>query len=123
MLGKNLKEILRETNVGDVIQDLEKIIESLVEEYKPISIILTGSLARGRFVRGLSDIDILVITEHSVPDDKRFLLRAVKDIDVEVTVISLEELLSTIRNGNQFYVDAVMYGIEVYGDLLERLTG
>lgn len=39
--------------------ELEGLVEELVGEYRPVAIILAGSLAQGRFVRGLSDVDIL----------------------------------------------------------------
>ncbi len=122
MLRKSLREILEKSSVADALQDLEKLLEDLVEEYRPVSIILAGSLARGRFVRGLSDIDILVVTERSIPKDKRFLLKAVKDVDVEVTVISLDELTKAVKGGNEFYLSALMHGIEVYGNMLEHVA-
>jgi len=35
---------------------------------------MTGSLAKGRFVRGLSDVDILVVVDCPVRDEERFSL-------------------------------------------------
>ncbi|MCC6034089.1 MAG: hypothetical protein LM567_01115 [Desulfurococcaceae archaeon] len=60
-------------------------------ELRPLRIIITGSLGERKFVRGLSDIDILVITDYK-PGDKRFILTSVRDVDVEITVKSTHEL-------------------------------
>ena len=117
MLRRRLAEILDKPNTKDLVEGLEAILLELVERYKPVSILITGSLAKSRFVRGLSDIDILVVTESSVEKHDRFLLRAVKDVNVEVTVYTLDEVVRSIERGNQFIVDAVEEGFEVYGEL------
>lgn len=115
MLRERLGNALRR----ELVEDLEKIVRELIERYRPVSIIIAGSLARGEFVEGLSDIDILVVIEGD-PGKDRFLLRAVGDVDVEITVVGLRELLEAIERGNEFYLQALR-GIEVYGDLRERL--
>jgi len=92
----------------------------LIERFKSLSIILTGSAARGRFVKGLSDVDLLVVVE-SVSDKKRFHLRAAGPANVEITVVGLEELIQAAALGNEFYRRCVEEGVEVYGNLLEEI--
>lgn len=111
---RRLKEILREPNVTDLIPGIEKILREIIELYRPSEIILAGSLARGEFVRGLSDIDLLVIVEQDISDEKRFMLRSVNGVDVEITIVSRRELEQAISSGNSFYIDALKYGVKIY---------
>lgn len=97
----------------DLTEDLKKLINELVREFKPLKIILTGSLAKERFVRGLSDIDILVIVDKVTLED-RFLLKTIKDVNVEITIVSKDEFENAITMGREYYVEAVKWGIVVY---------
>ena len=114
MLRERLREILRGTSAEDLLEPLDELLVRLIERFNPVRILISGSLARRRFVRGLSDIDILVIVDYDIPRDVRFELATVKDVDVEITVISRGELKRALREGRMFYVDAVKYGVEVY---------
>jgi predicted nucleotidyltransferase len=111
-----LEEVLKGTSVEDLIKPLEDLLRSIVEELRPTRILITGSLARKEFVRGLSDIDILVlvVVDYEVPSGKRFMLASVGGVDVEVTVVSRYELEKALDEGREFYVDAVRYGVEVF---------
>jgi len=40
--------------------------------------------------------------------------------DVEITVMSLDELVEAVKRGNQFYREC-LDGMEVYGELLPEL--
>lgn len=111
MLRERLRKILSE----DLIESLEGIVKELINRYDPISIILTGSVARERFVHGISDIDIIVIVRES-PGKDRFLLRAINNINIEITIIGIEELIKAVKQGNQFYIEALK-GIEIYGNI------
>ncbi len=121
-MRKSLREILAGSSASDVVNELEAILREVAEELRPVSIIVCGSLAKGKFVRGLSDIDILVVVPRDVPKDRRFALRVAKDIDVEITVVSVTELKNALEKGNQFYRDAIESGVEVYGDLSKWLS-
>ncbi|MFZ8793528.1 MAG: nucleotidyltransferase domain-containing protein [Acidilobaceae archaeon] len=114
MLRERLREILRGTSAEDLLEPLEELLVRLIVKFKPVRILISGSLARRRFVRGLSDIDVLVIVDYDIPRDLRFELATVEDVDVEIAVISRGELERALREGRMFYVDAVKYGIEVY---------
>ena len=114
MLKRRLREVLSSSGAKDLEQPLEKLLSRLVEELRPIKVIVAGSLAKGRFVRGLSDVDVLVVVGYGVPRDKRFILASVKDVDVEVTVISEEELEEAVEEGREFFVDALRHGIVLF---------
>ena len=114
MLRGRLAEILRRVNAINLLDNLEKIVRELVEQYKPLKILVTGSLAKGKFVQGLSDIDILVIVEHKPGKHERFQLKAVENIDVEITVFSMKEVKEAIKHGNQFITEAMKEGITIY---------
>jgi predicted nucleotidyltransferase len=57
---------------------LESFLERLIAEFKPLRVIIVGSLAKKKFIRGLSDIDILVVVNYEVLQDKRFILTSLK---------------------------------------------
>ena len=122
MLRGRLAEILRRVNAINLLDSLERIVEELVEQYKPLKILVTGSLAKGKFVQGLSDIDILVIVEHEPGKQERFQLKAVENIDVEIIVFSMKEVKEAIKHGNQFITEAIKEGITIYEAGKERYT-
>jgi len=112
-----LKEIVEHE---DVAEGLKNVVLELIERFKPLSIILAGSAARGRFVKGLSDVDLLVVVE-KVSDEERFHLRAAGPANVEITVVGLEELVQAAASGNEFYKRCIEEGVEVYGSLLDEI--
>jgi tRNA nucleotidyltransferase (CCA-adding enzyme) len=58
MLEVKLKEIIKNNpSIMDLEKDLKMLINEIIEKIKPKAIILAGSLAKGKFVRGMSDID------------------------------------------------------------------
>jgi len=120
-LREKLRRMMSEPGLEDLASGLEALIAELVERYHPRSIIIAGSVAKSRFVRGLSDIDLLVITDVAPSKSDRFVLTAIKDVNVEVTVYSLEEVVNNIRGKNLFVIDAIERGFEVYGDAIATL--
>lgn len=116
LLRERLRRVVEDP---EICEGLCEVIAELIDALRPISVVVAGSLARGRFVRGMSDIDVLVIVEH-VSDEERFHLRAVGSTDVEITVVGLSELVQAVRAGNQFYREC-LEGLEVYGELLGAL--
>jgi len=116
LLEEKLREIVRDR---DILEGLKALIKELVEKFNPKSVIIAGSLAERKFVRGLSDIDILVVVD-KVSDEERFHLKAVEDVNVEITVVALDELREAIKGGNEFYRRSIR-GIEIYGSLAEVL--
>jgi len=114
-----LREIIEDVVIENYLEGLESIVKELVSQFRPLSVIIAGSLAERRFVLGLSDIDILVITSES-PND-RFMLRAIGNTDVEISFFSYDEVIHAIRRGNQFIKNAIINGKEVYGDIKHRI--
>jgi predicted nucleotidyltransferase len=114
MLEVKLKEIIKNNpSIMDLENDLKMLINEIVEKIKPKAIILAGSLAKGKFVRGMSDIDILIIIENV---NYRTLLKAIKNVDVEITMYTYDEIINSIREGNQFIKDAINNGIPLIGE-------
>jgi predicted nucleotidyltransferase len=114
MLEVKLKEIIKNNpSIMDLENDLKMLINEIVEKIKPKAIILAGSLAKGKFVRGMSDIDILIIIENV---NYRTLLKAIKNVDVEITMYTYDEIINSIRGGNQFIKDAINNGIPLIGE-------
>jgi len=103
----------------ELLEGLCAIVAELVEALRPLSVVVAGSLAGGRFVKGVSDVDLLVVVDR-VRDEDRFHLRAVGSTDVEIAVVGLNELVEAVRRGNQFYREC-LDGVEVYGSLLSEL--
>jgi len=64
---------------------------------------------------------LLVITGVALNKSDRFVLTAIKDVNVEVTVYSLEEVVDDIRSRNPFTLDTVEQGFEVYGNAIATL--
>ena len=116
MLRRRLREILDRDNIRDLIDILEELVEELISRYRPVRIILAGSLAEGRFVRGLSDIDLLVVVRDLDASMDRFTIYGVGDIDVEITFVTEEELGEAVRSGREFYIGALERGITIYSE-------
>jgi len=121
LLREKLRKILDRPSTSDLLDELEHLLNKMIEDYKPISVIITGSLANSKFIRGMSDIDILIVVERSPDKYNRFLLKAVKDVNVEISIYSMDEVVQSILSGNQFIVEAIDKGIEVYGHAKEKL--
>lgn len=113
LLKEKLREVLSSDNTRDLIEPLEQLLDRIIMELRLLRIIITRSLAERKFVRGLSDIDILVITDYE-PGDKRFILTSVRDVDVEITVISTHELEKALQENREFYVNTLRQGIIVF---------
>lgn len=118
---KKLRNYTQESDMYSLVGKLKKLVKELVEEYKPVAIILAGSLAQKKFVQGLSDVDILVVTESNIPKGKRFTLKVVEEVDVEITAISLDELAKAVKGRNQFYCNALLHGVKIYGKLPQHI--
>lgn len=113
LLKEKLREVLSSDNTRNLIEPLEQLLDRIIMELRPLRIIITRSLAERKFVRGLSDIDILVITDYE-PGDKRFISTSVRDVDVEITVISTHELEKALQENREFYVNTLRQGIIVF---------
>ena len=61
-LEERLRGLFDRPSTRDLVGGLARLIHELVLELRPLAILLAGSLARGEFVRGMSDIDLLVVS-------------------------------------------------------------
>lgn len=120
MLEAILKRIVKNNpSIIDLENDLKILVNEIIEKFKPRAIILAGSIARGKFIRGMSDIDMFLIVEKI---NYRTLLKAVKDVNVEITMYTYDEVLESIKRGNQFVKDAVENGILLFGrEILDKI--
>lgn len=106
-------------SITDLENDLKVLVNEIIEKLKPKAIILAGSIARGKFIRGMNDIDMFLIVEKI---NYRTLLKAVKDVNVEITMYTYDEALESIKRGNQFVKDAIENGILLLGrEILDRI--
>ncbi|MDT7896315.1 MAG: hypothetical protein RQ855_08965 [Desulfurococcales archaeon] len=80
-------------------------------------IILAGSLAERRFVRGLSNIDLPVVVRNLETNLNRFTIYGMRDVDVEITFVTEEELREAVRSGREFYISALERGITIYSEV------
>jgi len=102
---------LRELNKSLDVEELASFLSALREG--ALSIVVFGSAARGQYVRGLSDVDILVITARE--PERRALTRGLSVGDVNVIFMSREEYCHAVKAGNQVALEAREHGVVVYG--------
>jgi hypothetical protein len=114
MLKSKLSEVLEKNpSAADLRVELERILSEVEARLKPKVIILAGSMAEGKFVRGMSDIDLFVVADEARP---KSTLRVVGNVDVEITVYTPEEASNAIRRGNQFVIRAVKSEVVLIGE-------
>ncbi len=99
-------------------EELQQLVTTLLERYNPDTIILAGSLAEGKWVRGLSDIDILIVTERArgMAHVNRFELRSIDGVDVNIAVYTMDEVIAGIKSLNFFVINAISSGVALYND-------
>ncbi len=97
---------------------LKRILEAL-REVEPQLVLLHGSYARGDFLEGVSDVDLLVVSERfrGVPIGERIslLAYALRRITppVEAVGYTLDELLERIEGLDPYVLAAVEEGVVV----------
>lgn len=82
-----------------------------------MKIFLAGSLAERRFVRGLSNIDLPFVVRNLETNMNRFTIYGMRDVDVEITFVTEEELREAVRSGREFYISALERGITIYSEV------
>ncbi len=118
-MRERLRRILERARHPELLDGLERIVCDLVARHRPVAVYVAGSLARGEFVAGLSDVDVLVVTERPPAKHERFQLAAVGDTDVEITLVSLEEAVRALGEGAGFTAQAIREGVLVYGESVD----
>ncbi len=111
-LKRTLDRISSENPSFTLREGLQELVSSLKERYNPDAIILAGSLAERRGVRGLSDIDILIITRRiqEPAHRNRFELRSIDGVDVNIATYTMEEAKEGIKSLNFFLINAINIG-------------
>lgn len=119
MFREKLNELVtKNPSFSDLIPSLNELLINLDNAYKPSIIIIGGSLARGKFVRGLSDIDVILITDYR--PNVRHIIRHVNDTDVEIAFYSFDEILIGMSRGNNYIIDSVYKGFIIKGSNIIR---
>ena len=105
-------DVARRNNIKDpsqLIQAINKAIKGL----NPIVVFIIGSMARGKFVLGMSDIDLVVIVSGEPPFRAKVIGSPLGD--VEVIVFTLSEFCSHYMDNN-IMLETLRIGIPIIGD-------
>ena len=96
---------------------LHQLLLSIMSEFEPEVVVLAGSLAEGRWVRGSSDVDLFVITGRAMamPYINRFHMKSINGTDVNVALYTREEVMAGVKSLNFFILDALQ-GVPLIGD-------
>jgi predicted nucleotidyltransferase len=103
----------------DIKTALDKIVNTLIREYKPHQIILYGSQAYGTQGQ-VSDIDLLIVKDSQVSPYRRAVQvrRLLRDpqrrIPVDLVVITPKELEERLERGDQFLQMVMSQGKVLY---------
>lgn len=92
-----------------MVQAINKAISGL----NPIAIFIIGSLARGEFVMGMSDIDLMVIVSGEPPFRAKVIGSPLGD--VEVMVYTLDEFCKH-HTDNNIMLESLRIGIPIISD-------
>ena len=104
---------------ADIERILNKIVEILVREYKPETIVLYGSYAYGNPTRH-SDIDLLIVKETEKNRIDRYVEAAGlifdpnRRIPVQPLVLTPSELQMRMDVGDHFIRDVLTKGVRLY---------
>ena len=111
-----------------VSEALDKIVQRIVEGYKPEKITLFGSYAYGR-PRPDSDLDLLIVKQtNERPIDRRIavrmLLRSLKLRPVVAPIVVTQgEIASRLKMGDPFAEEIVTRGLVLYERRSASVTG
>ncbi|MCL7384524.1 MAG: nucleotidyltransferase domain-containing protein [Thaumarchaeota archaeon] len=117
MLRERLKLVIEKNPpLREIEDDLLNLISSIDSE-DPLIIIVAGSTAEGRYVSGISDIDILVIKKAGPPTSR---ITSIKDINVEITFLGLDDAVEALKSKNYFISQALDKGIYLKGEEIKK---
>jgi predicted nucleotidyltransferase len=99
-------------------KEIKHIVRQVIEKYKPIKVILFGSISKGEFNND-SDVDLLIIKEKTPylgRERAREIRRLIKkNLPVDFFVYSPEEFNERVRMGDPF-IRAILREGEVLYD-------
>ena len=97
-------------------EQINKVVKTIIEDYKPIKIILFGSYAYGHPTKD-SDLDLLIIKDDDVPgiQRNRRVRNILRDFSIPVDVI--------VKNSQEFdmlkdIIGTVVYPANKYGKVI-----
>ena len=99
---------------------LKLLVQDLVEEVQPDVVVLHGSVAKGTYIPGLSDIDLLIVSgEYKAVDAKDRFVRLLelaqrRGLPVEAFGYTPEEFLNMVENLNFYVLDVLYYGVPLH---------
>ncbi|MGB2761955.1 MAG: nucleotidyltransferase domain-containing protein [Minisyncoccales bacterium] len=99
-------------------KEIKKIVNQIVEKYKPEKIILFGSFAHGRQTKD-SDVDLFIIKSTNEPRTKRHLKvdRILLDriMPLDILVYTPQEIKKRLSFGDFFIRNIIQQGKVLYG--------
>ncbi|GAB6944275.1 nucleotidyltransferase domain-containing protein [Vulcanisaeta sp. JCM 14467] len=116
MLGR-IYEVARRNNIRDP-DKLLRAINKALDGLNPVAVFIVGSLARGEFVLGLSDIDLVVVVSGEPPFRAKVIGSELGD--VEVIAFTVSELCSHYMDNN-LMIEALSTGVPIIGDPRELM--
>ena len=104
--------------IDEITSEIETIVGQIIQKYRPMKIILFGSVGRGEYDRA-NDLDFLIIKE-DVPlyglDRMRELEELIdRNIAVDMLVYRPDEIDERIKLGDPFLKTILREGRVIYG--------
>lgn len=99
-----------------LVHDLKQVVETIIDKFSPVAVILFGSLARGDFLPD-SDADLVVLlSQEQVP-----LVETLLDLKrcdftgmVEVFPYGWKQFIAMLQDFNVLALDAMSEGVVIY---------
>ena len=104
----------------EAARKLASFVQDAATGWRPEMILLVGSYASGRYVRGVSDIDILVVADNLAPDYferlGQFDSIVPQGLPLEILAYTPREFTGMLREAHPSAVDAIEFGQALVGD-------
>jgi len=102
----------------EIIREIQRIVEQLIQKYRPLKIILFGSAARGEYDKA-NDLDFLILKQ-DVPSRGLDRMRELDDlidrnIAADMLVYRPDEFENRIKLGDPFIKAILAEGQVLYG--------
>jgi len=103
---------------GEIVREIESIVQQLIHKYRPAKIILFGSAARGEYDK-VNDLDFLILKK-DVPSRGLDRMRELDDLidrkmAADMLVYRPDEFENRIKLGDPFLKAILSEGQVLYG--------